>query len=140
MDEKSLYRTYVSALAIADDRERRQRLEELLAPDFVAHDLEAVLPPGNIASLSAFRARVLAAFPDQRAEFLDVIQEGDRVACRQRVVGTHRGPFQGVPPTGREVAIELFEWVRVAQGRIAERWVVFDRAALAAALNPPATS
>lgn len=140
MDTKVLYRTYVATLTVADDDQRLGRLKELLTPDFVAHDLVRVLPPGDIQALSAFRARILTAFPDQTAEFLDIIVEGDRLACRQLVIGTHQGPFQGIPPTGRRVSTELFEWIRVREGRIAERWVSFDRAGLIENLRAPAGS
>jgi predicted ester cyclase len=41
--------------------------------------------------------------------------------------GHHYGEFAGIPATGRLVSIELFEIVRVAQGKIAERWLMRDR-------------
>lgn len=137
MDSKTLYRTYVAALTVRDNHERLRRLKELLTPDFIAHDLVNIMPPGGIEALSDFRARVLTAFPDQTAEFLDTIVEGDRLACRQLVVGTHQGPFQGIPPTWRQVSTELFEWVRVRDGRIAERWVSFDRSGMLDTLRAP---
>lgn len=130
LDSKMLYRTYVAALTVRDTDERLERLKELLTPDFVAHDLVNIAPPGDIEALSDFRARVLTAFPDQTTEFLDIIIEGDRLASRQLVVGTHQGIFQGIPPTGRQISTELFEWVRVRDGRIAERWVSFDRSGM----------
>jgi predicted ester cyclase len=33
----------------------------------------------------------------------DVIAEGDRAACQLRTRATHRGMFQGVPATGKQV-------------------------------------
>lgn len=137
MDPKVLYRTYVAALTVADPDQRLRMLTDLLTPDFVAHDLEATAPPGDLAALSNFRAAVLAAFPDQTAEIVDLVAEGDRVSSRQRLVGTHRGPFWGVAATGRRIDIDLVEWVRVQDGRIAERWVLFDRAAVREALEGP---
>lgn len=137
MDAKTLYRTYVSTLSVKDETERFRLLTDVLTPDFVAHDLVRLMPPGNIQALSAFRERVMTAFPDQTAEFLDMILEGNRLACRQLVTGTHAGPFQGIPPTGRRITTELFEWVQMREGRIAERWVSFDRAGLLEALRTP---
>lgn len=60
----------------------------------------------------------------------DLIEEGDRVVSRQTLIATHRGPYQGIPPTGARVSLELMEIVRFRQGRIAERWVTFDRGGL----------
>jgi predicted ester cyclase len=40
-------------------------------------------------------------FPDAAATLEDILAEGDRVAYRTTIRGTHRGTFQGIPPTGR---------------------------------------
>jgi predicted ester cyclase len=49
--------------------------------------------------------------------------------------GTHRGPFQGIEPTGREVEIHVIDIVRVADGRIVEHWNCVDRLGLLAQLG-----
>jgi predicted ester cyclase len=51
-----------------------------------------------------------------------VIVEADRLAIRWSATGTHRGSFFGVAPTGRRVTFHGIEIVRIADGRIAERW------------------
>lgn len=130
MGQKEQYRQYVEALAIENDTDRDQALAALLTPDFVAHDLKEVVPPGGVDSLKAFRRLVKCAFPDQVMVIEDLIEEGDRVVSRQTLTATHRGPYQGIPPTGARVSLELMEIVRFRQGRIAERWVTFDRGGL----------
>lgn len=114
MDHKEIFRRYVEALGKPD------LLTAVLATDFVAHDIP---PPGNRDTLIAFRTAVMAAFPDQNATILDLVSEGDRVAARMIVEQTHNAPFMGVPPTGRKLKIEIYEFARIANGRIAERWV-----------------
>ena len=101
--------------------EQTKLVDEVLAPDFVAHDL----PPG--VTLAQFRQVVNEAFPDQKSEVVDIIAEGDRVAGRLIVRQTHLGKFQGLSPTGKQVTFELHDIVRIDKGRIAERWVQFDR-------------
>jgi predicted ester cyclase len=48
----------------------------------------------------------------------------DRRALRRH--GTHRGPFLGVPATGRSVSTQEFALYRVEAGRITEVWVTAD--------------
>ena len=40
--------------------------------------------------------------------------------------GTHRGEFQGIPPTGKEVAFSSMEFNRVRDGKVEEHWVELD--------------
>jgi SnoaL-like polyketide cyclase len=45
---------------------------------------------------------------------------------RKTFYGTHRGEFWGVPPTGRQVTIDLMDVVRIADDQIVEHWNVVD--------------
>src|SRR3712207_98091 len=45
-----------------------------------------------------------AGFSDLTVEVLDLIAEGNRVAARIRMRGTHDGDFAGLSPTGRRWA------------------------------------
>jgi steroid delta-isomerase-like uncharacterized protein len=99
--------------------------EALLAPDVVVH-FPGMPGPLNLAAYREVGAAFLAAFPGLRLETLELIAEGDRVMCREQLVGTHQGPFQGIPATGRPVRIEGISIDRIADGRIAERRVAFD--------------
>ena len=47
----------------------------------------------------AFARAFYAAFPDIRHHIEDVFADGDRVAVRFVLHGTHTGPFFGIPPT-----------------------------------------
>jgi predicted ester cyclase len=67
-----------------------------------------------------------AAFPDLRAEVVEQIADGDRVATRKIFHGTHRGAFAGIAPTGREVTIAVMDIVRIGEGQIREHWNVVD--------------
>ena len=70
------------------------------------------------------------AFPDFRATILDQIAEGDKVVTRKVFHGTHEGELMGIPPTGREVEIQVIDIVRLADGRIVEHRNVVDRLGL----------
>jgi predicted ester cyclase len=76
-----------------------------------------------------------AAFDGFRATILDQVAEGDKVVTRKVFTGTHRGAFQGLEPTGRDVEIHVIDIVRVADGRIVEHWNCVDRLGLLAQLG-----
>ena len=56
----------------------------------------------------------------------DIAAEGDTVAARVAFRGTHRGEFQGIAPTGKEVAFSSMEFNRVVDGKVEEHWVELD--------------
>ncbi|MGZ9235246.1 MAG: ester cyclase [Anaerolineales bacterium] len=74
----------------------------------------------------AFMSALLAAFPDSRVVVDDVIAEGDKVAVRHRLQGTHQTEFQGVPATGRQVEVGGIVIFRIEKGLIAEAWLNAD--------------
>jgi predicted ester cyclase len=74
--------------------------DELIDPDFL--DREA--HPGGNRGPESFRQLITmlrTAFPDLRFEIEDLIAEGDTVAGRLTMNGTHEGPLMGMSPTGR---------------------------------------
>jgi steroid delta-isomerase-like uncharacterized protein len=68
----------------------------------------------------------LDAYPDSRFPIDDVIAEGNKVAVRHRLCGTHRAAFQGIPPTGKPVNVRAIATFHVADGKIAETWLDAD--------------
>jgi steroid delta-isomerase-like uncharacterized protein len=71
-------------------------------------------------------AAMAEAFPDLRTAEADSVKEGDKVAFRWLLSGTHKGEFMGVAATGRRVEVMGMDIVRVADGEIAEHWGEFD--------------
>jgi predicted ester cyclase len=54
------------------------------------------------------------------------VSERDIVASRWMISGTHGGPFQGVPATGRLISFVGCDFSRVVDGKVAEHWAQFD--------------
>lgn len=95
--------------------------ERIIAAEFVDH----TNPPGLQHGLAGHRGIVdifHAAFPDVRWTIDDMVAEGDRVAMRLTMTGTHRGEFFGIPPTGRRVEVGGTHIVRIQDDRVAEHW------------------
>jgi len=97
----------------------------LCSSDFVDHALPPGSPPGIEGSRGFFKEE-FAAFPDQRATVSLLFAEGDLVASRMEVEGTHRGPLMGIPPTGKHVKWSLISIHWIAAGKIAEHWTEMD--------------
>jgi steroid delta-isomerase-like uncharacterized protein len=75
-------------------------------------------------------ATMKAALPDLRMAEADSLREGEKVAFRWILSGTHEGEFMGVAPTGRRVEAMGMDIVRLAAGEIVEHWGEFDAVGL----------
>ena len=112
-------------------------LNALAAPDCADHAGTLGAAPCPEA-LAEFLVTWRAAFPDLCIEIDELVAQGDRVAARWTLRGTHRGAFLGRPPTGRRVAVTAVEFYCLAGGKIAERWALLDTPGLLRQLGAPA--
>lgn len=99
--------------------------DELIAADLVEHDPF----PGYEPSLEGFKEGLAAfrgAFPDLHATVEDMIAEGDMVAARITMSGTHQGEFMGIPPSGKRVTISGIDLARFEGGKGVEHWANQD--------------
>ena len=96
-------------------------MDELYAIDYLGHD-----PSGlHGATLEEFKQSatgLFIAFPDLHLALNDEIAEGDKIAKRWTVTGTHSGEFMGIPPTENHVTITGISFYRIADGKIVETW------------------
>ncbi|SDE49486.1 Predicted ester cyclase [Paenibacillus sp. UNCCL117] len=101
-------------------------LNQFLAEDYVDH----AYVPNDMAGLTNM-ARVLhTAFPDQVSSEESIVSQGDRVVVRLKLRGTHTGNFRGTEATHQSVDVNLYREYRLAHGKIAEHWALFDTASL----------
>lgn len=102
-------------------------VDELMAPDFIHHG-ETLFP--RIEGSEPIKAGVLGvknAYPDGHTVVEDMVAEGDVVVCRLSWRGTHRGPFMGIPPTGKVSTWRGIVTYRFNdEGKIIERWTNMD--------------
>lgn len=70
------------------------------------------------------------AFPDFELDVLDLMAETDRVTVRFSMRATHRGEFQGVPPTFRRISGGGTSIYRLDDDKIVEEWWQGDVLAL----------
>ncbi len=99
-------------------------VDESIAPNYVNHNLPAPTPgpEGFKLIITMFRT----AFPDLEATVEDVIAEGNQVARRGTWRGTHRGEFNGIPATGKQVTVSYIDIWHAENGKLVENWVQMD--------------
>lgn len=103
-------------------------IDELLTEDSIVHGL-VDRDAGEIRGPAAFKPfvrRFRTAFPNLRVDVEDVVVEGDKIAARCVVTGTHTGPGVMSTPTGKSTQIAGMCIIRVKDGKIAEGWNNFD--------------
>jgi predicted ester cyclase len=100
-------------------------IEEFFAPSYRRY-LNPTTPPLTREGQRDRANRLRAAFPDATATLEDILAEGDRVAYRLTIRGTHRDVFQGIPPTGKPVTVSFTAIVRIEDGRLVEEWGGLD--------------
>jgi steroid delta-isomerase-like uncharacterized protein len=114
------------AVGAFNNPNERERYFDLYASNVVLHGFPPGLPAGQ-AGVKAFFNGFWQAFPDAKLRGDDIVAgEGDRVAIRYTIEGTHQGAFAGVAPTGKKVTVTGQTIVRFADGKVAERWNAVD--------------
>jgi len=97
-------------------------IDELLAPDFVDHDLL----PGREPDREGYKRGItedLNAFSNVSITIEDQIAEGDKVMTRYTWRGTHdRGKFMGTAPTGKRFESLATVVHRISGGKVKEAW------------------
>jgi steroid delta-isomerase-like uncharacterized protein len=106
------------------NQRRMDVFDELLADDYVNHTFPAPAPgrEGFKQVVQTF----IDAFPDFHVVVEEMVAEGDAVASRGTMSGTHRGDFMGIAATGRQIAVGYSDIWRFRDGRAAENWVQLD--------------
>lgn len=110
-------------------------IDELLTPDSIGH-----MEGGDVRGREEFktvRAALLGAIPDLHLVIEDTIADGNQVAVRWRVTGTHLGEHFGFPASRRATNFRGITWLRFEGDKLAEGWDGWNQGALIQALQAP---
>ena len=136
-----LERNKANVHLVFDEGFSKGRLE--VVDDVVARDAIDRHPfePGEEdfqAHLKAAITMFRNAMPDLIAHVEDIVAEGNTVATRVRMTGTHTGePLLGTPAAGRAVDIEQFHFIRFDEHGKGERhWANVGLDDLRAQISP----
>jgi predicted ester cyclase len=108
------------------NNKQRDVFSEIVHSNFVHHggaSGDFVGPKALADSLEP----LYAAMPDWHISEEYIVAQGDRVAVRGTISGTHLGSFMGAAPTGKKVSwTALFIYRLDDEGKIIERWQDLD--------------
>ncbi len=104
-------------------------IEAYNAPDGVDHQE----PPGTdiIVHLKQVVTAMRTAFPDLHFEIHEMLSDGDIVAFRSTMTGTHLGtlnfvPGKSIPATGRRVSVPHMHFIRLVNGKTVDLWHLWN--------------
>ncbi len=113
-ENKRLMERFVEFINTASEK----LADELISPKAIFHvpgrPEPVVGPAGYLEIIGMMRG----GFPDIRWTLEETIAEGDNVAARFTMRGTHQGNFFGVPPTGKKIAVQAMNFYRWSNGQI----------------------
>ncbi|MFB6151015.1 MAG: ester cyclase [Haloarculaceae archaeon] len=97
--------------------------------DQYSEDLVFRDPLTDEATREELREEVLElfeGFPDARIEPDSAVSSGDETALEMAFVGTHEGPYKGIPPTGEHAEVPAVMVTRIAEDGISYRRDYWD--------------
>ena len=98
---------------------------DLFASDHKLHDPQIPGAPDGPDGMAA-TVKVYQDGVDGHWELEDVFSTNDKVVVRWTGSGTHVGEVNGIPPTGKKIRVDAISVHRMAGGKIAETWEVWD--------------
>jgi steroid delta-isomerase-like uncharacterized protein len=119
--------------AVGDVARIRSLYEKYSSLSLVHHDPSR----GDTNREQRIQASIMAftAFPDATYSVDDSIAEGDKIANRYTLRGTHKGVFMGIPPTGKQIVVKGANIYRIREGKIVETWDFLDTFGMMAQLG-----
>lgn len=105
------------------------RFDELMA-DAAVLAVSGMTVSCNPAATRAIAQEWTSAFPDWRFELQALIAEGDLVVAHVPYSGTLTQPLFGISPSGRSATVDEMVIFRIADGKVAQAWEVYDEAGM----------
>ena len=99
-------------------------IDEMTANNIVFHGLAEEIH--GLKDYKKSMSELFDAFPDSHMTIDDMVVEGDKIAARYTITGTHKGEYMGIPATNKKVTIWVIEIDRIVGGKFVEGWIRFD--------------
>lgn len=101
--------------------------DQNLGEELIAEDAQFWVPgrPESMRGLGGYMnvlGMMRSGFSDVQWSLEETIAEGDKIAARFTMRGTHDGTFFGVPATGRKIEVRAMNFYRLAGGKFVEEY------------------
>jgi len=126
-----LVRAFFGAVNAADDAQ----IDELLARSFQSYGLQGTR---TRTGLKRYHSELRQSFSELHFEVhenVGVLVEGDLLALRTIITGTHTGDYAGVAPTGTPIQTSTSHFFRIRDDQLVEHWQVVDTYRILAAIG-----
>jgi predicted ester cyclase len=117
-----LVRSFFSAVNVGNPC----HIDAILARSFLSYDVHGTR---TRTGMKRYLTDLRHSFSDLRFEVhenVGVLVEGDLVALRTIITGTHTGDYAGVAPTGKPIQTSASHIFRVRDDQLVEHWPVVD--------------
>jgi len=81
----------------------------------------------TVESFKKYLTALFLGFPDLHVNIEHILAENNFVLVFLNFVGTHKGEFNGRPPTNKPVTIRSADLYRIENDKIVEHWDVVDQ-------------
>jgi len=106
------------------NRGREDAIDEMMGEDTVIHGLQEDIRGPE--AFKPFHRQFRTAFPDMRISVEEVLIDGNMLAARCSVAGTHTGPGLPVQAAGKPASFTGMCMTRVKDGKMIEGWYKLD--------------
>ena len=134
-NNKAIIRAFVAAWNERDF----DRFDDVMAPGATL-EVGGMTFPCDPEGTRAIAREWTTSFPDWRFEPRALIAEGDLVVAHMPYSGTFERPLSGLAPTGQRAFVDEMVLFRIAGGKIAQAWEVYDEAGMWRQLGVPPSS
>jgi predicted ester cyclase len=133
-----LVRAFVAAVNGDDD----ERIDAIAARSFLSYDVHGTRSRTGFKRYVSDLHRSFSGLRFEVHENIGVLVEGDLVALRTIITGTHTGDYAGVVATGSQIQTSASHIFRVRDDVLVEHWPVVDTYRILVAIGaiPPAAS
>jgi predicted ester cyclase len=126
-----LYKRVTDFIQEVWNEQNNEALTRYLHPELVQYGLVENEPEGlNFDQYASLRKNFLAAFPDAKFSIEHLMVEGNRIAVRYKIAGTHTGNGFGWTPSNRKIRLTAMAIAVWKGDRMIEVWNNFDHLAM----------